>query len=236
MTSPVPYKIGFQDNGTPYQGFVLNKLPDELFLHLCYSSKERNFRDLDTGKTTRRPDHFSWHKDGRGHLKIDADNKLQKGNFQDGTFVPQKQDSISLLFILSYVKGEGIWEANPLSSPPPDFQSIGDVAPWPGFSLIGFLVPTRMPVDHFRNFYVQYDPKRGILVDTSLIHLFAMPTRLIRLPIYPTADVLIILSDLFETGGKETFEGAPHFSALFADAHKAIPKLLDKRIRRNRSQ
>lgn len=232
MTSPVPYEIGFQDNGATYQGFTLRKEPDQFFLHFCYSSKSRKFRNLDTGEMTRRADHFSWHRDGRGHLKIDADNRLQKGQFPDETFLPSKQDSITPLFIISYIKGEGTWEAKRLSSPSSqDFQSIGNFSSWPGFSLVGFLVPPKMPVDHLRNFYVQYDPKRRVLIDTSLINLFAAPIRSIRLPIYPTADVLIILSDLFETAGKKTFGNSPHLAANFAFVDKAIPKLLDQRIK-----
>jgi hypothetical protein len=55
------------------------------------------------------------------------------------------------------------------------------------------------------------------------------PVKSIRLPIYPTADVLFILSDLSDQSGKATFGTIPHISATFVDIDKAIPNLLYRR-------
>ncbi len=108
--------VCFQSYDKVYHAFTFRSSQTELLMHFCYSSQQRKFQDLDAQKMTQRPDHFSWHGDGKGHLKLGPDLRIQKGKFTDGAFLPPGKADVSPLSILSYIKGDGIWEAKPLET------------------------------------------------------------------------------------------------------------------------
>lgn len=227
--------IGFREQGKIYQAFTLRPSPNELFMHLCYSSEKRKFKDLDAEVMTRRPDHFSWHADGKGHLKLGPNHKLQKGNFTDGTFLPSGKADFSPLFILSYMKGEETWEAKYVETDN-SLSHLLDVGSLDRFSILGFLIPSNMPLAAFQHLYACFTPKNKTPVEIALSNLFFTPINPLRFAVYPGYDILIFVSDLINLDAQsieklqQQLDGGAHFSAIFVDIDKALPKMLYQRI------
>lgn len=204
-------------------------------MHLCYSSSQRKFKNLDTQNETKRPDHFSWHVDGKGHLKLGSDHRIQKGKFTDGSFLPSGKADLTPLFILSHIKGNETWEAKPLEAfaPSPYLLNVGALEK---FSIVCFLIPNNMPITAFQHLYGCFTPKDKAPVEVALDNLFFTQINPIRLSVYPGYDILIFVSDLINLDEismeklQKQFEREAYFSVTFMDIDRALSKMLYQRI------
>lgn len=228
------FNVCFEASGKIYHAFSLRPQANELFLHFCYASQQRKYKDLDTQEITRRPDHFSWHIDGKGHLKISPDRKTQKGQFADGTFLPSGPADLSPLFIISHIKGEGTWEAKHIETPT-SASYLLNIGLLEKFSILGFLLPSNMPITAFQYLYACFTPEDKGPVEIPLSDLFLLPFCHIRFSVYPGYDILIFISDLLNLDIKsieqleQQFGGGAYFSSTFTDINKALPTMLYRR-------
>jgi hypothetical protein len=238
MADQMTSEVFFQDKGATYKVLTLRQLPQELFLHLSYSNKHRKRKILNSEKVTRRPDHFSWHADGRGHLKISSEQKFQKGKFSDGIFIPSGKAAFSPLFIVSHIKGEETWEAEPTQDSPAPLYLL-KIEPLERFSIVGFLVPKNMPLVAFQYLYACFTPEHAAPLAIPLSNLFFPPSDHIRVVLHPDYDILICISDLINLDRpsleqlRRQFAGDGFFSSTFVDIDKALSKMLYQRILAN---
>lgn len=228
------FDVCFEAAGKIYHAFSLRPQANELFLHLCYSSQKRKYKDLNTQEITRRADHFSWHTNGKGHLKISCDRKTQKGQFADGAFLPSGPADLSPLFIISHVKGEGTWEAKHIETPSTASYLL-NIGHLEKFSILGFLLPRNMPITAFQYLYACFTPENKVPVEIPFCDLFLPPVRHIRFSVYPGYDILVFISDLLNFDMKlleqlhQHFGGAAYFASTFVDINQVLPKMLYQR-------
>lgn len=240
MNDRLRLNICFQSKKQIYQAFTLCPSEHELFIHFCYSSQYRKFKNLDTQKETRRPDHFSWHDDGTGHLKIKKDHKIQKGSFHDGSFLPKNKTDFSPLFILSYIRGKETWEAECIQTTNtcPYLFNIGKLEK---FSIVCFLIPRNMKLNAFQHLYASFTIECKTFLGMSISNLFYTPIKHLRFPVYSNHDILIFISDLINLDLHATeklcheFKNEGYFSATFIDIDKALPKMLFHRYLSNQT-
>ncbi|MFI0436001.1 MAG: hypothetical protein ACH350_09840 [Parachlamydiaceae bacterium] len=227
--------ICFQSEKQIYQAFKLCPSEHELFIHLCYSSQHRKFKNLDTQKETRRPDHFSWHFDGTGHLKIKKGHKIQRGSFHDGSFLPKNKTDFSPLFILSYIRGQETWEAQHIQTinTCPYLFNIGELEK---FSIVCFLIPCSMQLNVFQHLYASFTNEYKTSLNISMSNIFYKPINYLRFSVYPDHDILIFVSDLINLDLHSTeklryeFKNEGYFSATFVDIDKALSRMLFDRF------
>ncbi|MBN9376779.1 MAG: hypothetical protein BGO14_01280 [Chlamydiales bacterium 38-26] len=194
-TNASVFNICFKSSSKTFHAFSYgHKQINYSCIFVILLNKEK-YKNIDIQEITRRPDHFSWHVNGKGHLKINADHKMQKGQFADGTFLPSSPSDLSPLFIISHIQGEGTWEAKHIESLPP-LSYILDIGHLEKFSILGFLIPCNMPITAFQHLNACFTPENKIPLEIPLSDLFFLPACYIRLSVYPSFDILILISDL----------------------------------------
>jgi hypothetical protein len=211
-----------------------------MFYHSSWPKEAlRTLLNITTGEETRRPDHFSCHSDGQGHMKAGAEILGGVWQFHDNSFLSKDPSSISPILIHSIKTNNDLYNL-PLMSDvaPKSYQLVQQLVVLPkplNFSISIFVIPASLSTyDALSSMYVDFE-----LADQSISRLdfsclctdVFQPGR-IKIDAWPDWDVIFVLSDLTMPIPPE-MEPKDHFAIVtIPDSPKCFQKLLAQRIGR----